>query len=233
MNMKLKCIITDDEPMARKGLKGYLEKVDFLELVAVCEDAVQLNQLLKQQHADLLFLDINMPLLNGIEFMKMNPTAPKVIFTTAYEAHALEGYELDILDYLLKPISFDRFLKAANKAYDYFRLKQSNEAGYLFVKTDARLEKLIFSEILFVEALENYLAIQLPDRKLIIRSTLKTMMESLPASQFAQTHKSYLVNLNAVRSVEGNLLQLGKFHVPMARQQKEQVLERILKNKLH
>jgi DNA-binding LytR/AlgR family response regulator len=233
MNMKLKCIITDDEPMARKGLKGYLEKVDFLELVAVCEDAVQLNQLLKQQHADLLFLDINMPLLNGIEFMKMNPTAPKVIFTTAYEAHALEGYELDILDYLLKPISFDRFLKAANKAYDYFRLKQSNEAGYLFVKTDARLEKLIFSEILFVEALENYLAIQLPDRKLIIRSTLKTMMESLPASQFAQTHKSYLVNLNAVRSVEGNLLQLGKFNVPMARQQKEQVLERILKNKLH
>lgn len=151
MTMKLKCIITDDEPMARKGLRGYAEKIDFLELVAVCEDAMQLNQLLRNQHADLLFLDINMPLLSGIEFMKMNPTAPKVVFTTAYEAYALEGYELDILDYLLKPISFERFLKAVNKAYDYFRLQQSNDAGYLFVKTDTRLEKLVFNEILLLK----------------------------------------------------------------------------------
>lgn len=231
--MKLKCIITDDEPMARKGLRGYVEKVDFLELVAVCEDAIQLNQLLREQQADLLFLDINMPLLSGIEFMKMNPTAPKVIFTTAYEAYALAGYELDILDYLLKPISFDRFLKAANKAHDYFGLQQSkpNDADYLFVKTDARLEKLVFHDILFVEALENYLSIQLPDRKIIIRSTLKTMLESLPPQQFVQTHKSYLVNLDKVQSVEGTLLQLGNFRVPMARQQKEHILERILGGK--
>ncbi len=233
MTMKLKCIITDDEPMARKGLRGYAEKVDFLELVAVCEDAIQLNQLLRRQHADLLFLDINMPLLSGIEFMKMNPIAPKVIFTTAYEAYALEGYELDVLDYLLKPISFERFLKAANKAYDYFRLQQSNDTGYLFVKTDTRLEKLVFNEILFVEALENYLSIQLSDRKIMIRSTLKTMAASLPAQQFAQTHKSYLVNLDRIQAVEGNLLQIDRFRVPVARQQKEQVLEKILKNKLH
>src|SRR5215813_379615 len=114
--MKIRCIITDDEPLARKGLQGYVEKTEFLELVAVCEDALQLDSALKQHKADLLFLDIEMPYLSGIDFFKSLPNPPKVIFTTAFENYALQGFELDMLDYLLKPVSFDRFLKASNKA---------------------------------------------------------------------------------------------------------------------
>ncbi|MGZ5133536.1 MAG: response regulator, partial [Flavitalea sp.] len=156
--MKIKCVVTDDEPFARKGLQGYIEKIEFLELVGNCEDAIQLNEMLKHQPVDLLFLDIEMPYMTGIEFLKNLSKPPKVIFTTAYEKYAVQGFDLDILDYLLKPISFQRFLKSANKAYEYFQLQHPVQAGadYIFVKADNRLEKIHFSDILFVEALENY-----------------------------------------------------------------------------
>lgn len=116
--MKLKCIITDDEPMARKGLQGYVEKLDFLELVGVCEDAIQLNNILKTQSVDLLFLDIEMPYMSGIDLLASLVNPPKVIITSAYEQYAIKGYDLEVVDYLLKPISFERFLKAVNKVYD-------------------------------------------------------------------------------------------------------------------
>lgn len=229
--MKIKCIITDDEPVARKGLQGYVEKTDFLELVAVCEDAVQLNTVLKQKHTDLLFLDIEMPYVTGIDFLKTTSSPPKVIFTTAYEKYALQGYELNVLDYLLKPISFDRFLKAANKAYDYF---QSSAGGspYLFAKTDNKLEKIVISEILFAEAMENYVAVYLPGRKLIIHSTLKGLLENLPPAKFIQPHKSYIVNIDTIISIEGNILHVAGYQVPVSKYQKEEVMEKILNNKL-
>jgi DNA-binding LytR/AlgR family response regulator len=231
MKQAIKCIITDDEPVARKGLQGYVEKIDFLELVGVCEDAVQLTSLLKQQPVNLLFLDIEMPYVTGIDFLKNTPNPPKVIFTTAYEQYAIKGYELDVLDYLLKPISFDRFLKSANKAYDYFQSKQQTDQPYFFVKTDGRLEKIIFEEILFVEALENYVAIHTAEKKLITHSTLKAMQENLPA-QFIQPHKSYLVNMACINSIEGNVLHIGKFQVPISKYLKDEVMERIVNNKL-
>lgn len=231
MKQTIKCIITDDEPMARKGLQGYVEKIDFLELVGVCEDAVQLTSLLKQQPVNLLFLDIEMPYVTGIDFLKNTPNPPKVIFTTAYEQYAIKGYELDVLDYLLKPISFDRFLKSANKAFDYFHSKQQTDQPYLFIKADGRLEKVNFDEILFVEALENYVAIHTAEKKLITHSTLKAMQENLPA-QFIQPHKSYLVNMACINSIEGNVLHVGKFQVPMSKYLKEEVMERIVNNKL-
>lgn len=231
MKQTIKCIITDDEPVARKGLQGYVEKIDFLELVGVCEDAVQLTSLLKQQPVNLLFLDIEMPYVTGIDFLKNTPNAPKVIFTTAYEQYAIKGYELDVLDYLLKPISFDRFLKAANKAFDYFHSKQQTDQPYMFVKADGRLEKINFDEILFVEALENYVAIHTAEKKLITHSTLKAMQENLPA-QFIQPHKSYLVNMACINSIEGNVLHIGKFQVPISKYLKDDVMERIVNNKL-
>jgi len=123
------CIITDDEPFARKGLQGYIEKIDFLDLKGVCEDALQLSNLLQQQPVDLLFLDIQMPHITGIEFLKAFPRPPKVIFTTAFEQYALQGFELDVIDYLLKPISYERFLKATWKARDYFALKEEKAVG--------------------------------------------------------------------------------------------------------
>lgn len=233
MTPTIKCIIIDDEPLARKGLQGYLEKIDFLELVGVCEDAIQLNSLLKQQQADLLFLDIEMPYVTGIDFLKNTPNVPKVIFTTAYEQYAIKGYELDVLDYLLKPISFERFLKAANKAYDYFAGIATPQNNYLFIKTDNKLEKVNLQELLFVEAMENYVALYTSDKKLITHSTLKALQEKLPAGQFIQPHKSYLVNIQCIQSIEGNILHVaGKYQIPISKYQKEEIMEKIVNNKL-
>jgi DNA-binding LytR/AlgR family response regulator len=233
MALPIKCIITDDEPIARKGLQGYIDKIDFLQLAGVCEDAIQLTSLLKQQPADLLFLDIEMPYITGIDFLKNTPQAPKVIFTTAYEQYAIKGYELDVLDYLLKPISFDRFLKAANKAYDFFAGASAADNNYLFVKTDNKLEKVNFNELLFVEAMENYVALYTADKKLVTHSTLKALQEKLPAGQFIQPHKSYVVNINSIQSIEGNILHVaGKYQIPISKYQKEEILEKIVYNKL-
>lgn len=227
MARKINCIITDDEPMARKGLQGYVERIDFLLLAGACEDALQLNSLLKQQPVDLLFLDIEMPYITGIDFLQQTANPPKVIFTTAYEQYAIRGYELDVLDYLLKPISFDRFLKAANKAFDYFHPGPAAAQSFIFVKTDSRLEKIRFADILFLEAMENYVAIYTTDKKYITHSTLKALQESLPATLFIQPHKSYLVNMEAIGAVEGNVLHVGRYQVPVSKYQKEEVMGRI------
>ncbi|NML21559.1 response regulator transcription factor [Pseudoflavitalea sp. G-6-1-2] len=233
MSQPIRCIITDDEPIARKGLQGYVEKTGFLTLTGICEDALQLNELLKQQSADLLFLDIEMPWLSGIDFLKNANNPPRVILTTAYDQYAIAGYELDVLDYLLKPISFERFLKAANKAYDFFQLQQSNKpADYLFVKADNRLEKIAYNEILFAEAMENYVGIYTEDRKLVVHSTLRALQESLPESRFIQPHKSYLVNMDAIRAIEGNVLHIAQYQVPVSKYLKEVVMEKILNNRL-
>lgn len=229
--MKIKCIITDDEPIARKGLQGYIEKIKFLELVAVCEDALQLNSAIKPQQVDLLFLDIDMPYVSGIEFLKNTTYPPKVIFTTAYEKYAIAGYELDVLDYLLKPISFERFLKASNKAYDYFLSKENagNNTTFIFVKANGKLEKLEFNDILFIEALENYIGIYTTEKKIIVFSTLKSILEKLPVSNFIQTHKSYIVARNKINSIEGNIININRYRVPISKFQKEQVLSNLNK----
>jgi len=178
----IKCIITDDEPFARKGLQGYVGQIDFLELKGVCENAVELNSLLKKEPADLLFLDIEMPYVTGIDFLRSIPSPPKVVLTTAYEKYALQGFELEVLDYLLKPISFERFMKAANKAFDYFRVQQtpSTVQDYIFVKAEGKLEKIHFTDILFAEALENYVAIYTREKKIITHLTLKMLQENFP-----------------------------------------------------
>ncbi|HKH61757.1 MAG TPA: LytTR family DNA-binding domain-containing protein [Flavitalea sp.] len=231
--MMIKCIVTDDEPFARKGLQGYIEKIDFLELIGVCEDALQLNELIRHKSVDLLFLDIEMPYMTGIEFLKNLSSAPKIIFTTAYEKYAVQGFDLDILDYLLKPISFQRFFKAANKAYEYF---QSQEAvandDYFFVKADNKLEKIHFQEILFVEALENYVAIQTKDRRIITHLTLASLKEKLPAKEFIQPHKSFIVSIDSINSIEGNIIHIHSFKVPISKYQKDEVMERIVNSKL-
>jgi len=228
----IRCIITDDEPVARKGLQGYIEKAGLFEIVAICEDAIQLNNVLKQQPVDLLFLDIEMPYISGIDFLKNLANPPKVIFTTAYERYAIQGFDLDILDYLLKPISFERFLKAANKAHDYFSQQVQQADEYFFVKTDYKLEKIAFEDILFAEAMENYVAIYTQEKKVITHITLKSVQEKLPAKQFIQPHKSYLVNMNKIEAIEGNILHIQHYQVPVSKYQKEEVLEKIVNNKL-
>lgn len=231
--MKLKCIITDDEPIARKGLQNYVERIDFLELVGVCEDAIQLNNQLKSQQADLLFLDIEMPYMTGIELLNSLSNPPKVIITSAYAEYAIKGYNLEVSDYLLKPISFDRFLKAVNKAYDQLISSQTPVVqDYLFVKTSLKLEKIRFNDMRFIEGVENYVAIYTSDGKIITHTTLRTILQKLPPERFVQVHKSYLVNIDKIDSIEGNLLGIGKNKIPLSRTYKETALEIILKNKL-
>lgn len=231
--MKLKCIITDDEPIARKGLQSYVERIDFLELVGVCEDAIQLNKQLKSQQADLLFLDIEMPYMTGIELLNSLSNPPKVIITSAYAEYAIKGYDLEVSDYLLKPISFDRFLKAVNKVYDQLISSQTPVVqDYLFVKTSLKLEKIRFNDMRFIEGVENYVAIYTSDGKIITHTTLRTILQKLPPERFVQVHKSYLVNIDKIDSIEGNLLGIGKNKIPLSRTYKETALEIILKNKL-
>jgi len=234
MSLKIKCIITDDEPFARKGLQGYISQIDFLDLRGVCENALELNSLIKQEPVDLLFLDIEMPYMTGIDFLKNIPSPPRVIFTTAYEKYALQGFELEVLDYLLKPIPFDRFLKAANKAFDYFRQQQTSAPAedHIFVKADSKLEKIPFADILFAEALENYVAIYTREKKIITHLTLKMLQEKLPAGAFIQPHKSYIAAIDKINSIEGNILHITNYQVPISKYQKEEIMEKIVNSKL-
>jgi DNA-binding LytR/AlgR family response regulator len=229
--MNISCIITDDEPMARKGLENYVQKIPFLQLEAVCEDAMQLNHFLQKQKVDLVFLDIEMPYLSGIGLLKTLQDPPRVILTTAYENYALQGFELDVLDYLLKPISFERFLKAANKASDYFALRSEPTADYFFIKADGRMEKIFFKDIISVEARENYAAIHTAAKKWMTHATLKSVQSMLPG-HFVQPHKSWLVNSEHITAVEGNVIYCGAQQIPVSKYQKEEVLRKILNGRL-
>lgn len=226
--MEIKCIITDDEPMARKGLRGYIEKIDFLSLVGECEDAIQLNTMLKTQQVDLLFLDIEMPEVTGLELLSNLTHSPKVIIVSAYEQYALKGYEFDVVDYLLKPVPFDRFLKSANRIYDLFQ-KEKGVNDYIFVKSNKQLKKILFKDILFMESMENYVVIQTISSKEVIYTTLKQLYESLPKDAFRQTHRSYVVNINQVNAIDGNQLKLQSYKIPIARNFREEIYNLILK----
>ena len=231
--MKIKCIITDDEPVAREGLQSYVEKVDFLALTGVCEDAIQLNTLLKTEQPDLLFLDIEMPYLSGLDLLATLSNPPKVIITSAYEQYALKGYELDVTDYLLKPISFERFLKAVNKVHDLLQKETAPAAEEcLFVKSDKQMKKVFLKDILFIEGLENYICIYTASDKILVHSTMKNIYNSLPESDFIQTHRSFIVNIHHVSLIEGNILNIAGHEIPIARNYRETVLARIIKNPL-
>ena len=231
MSDKISCIITDDEPFARKGLESYIEKIGFFDLKGVCEDALQLGDMLQKEPVDLLFLDIQMPHITGVEFLRAIRNPPKVIFTTAYQQYAIDGFELDVMDYLLKPIPYERFLKAAWKARDYFALREqpANTAPYIFVKANGKLEKIAFADILFVEAMENYVAIYLEGKKIVTHSTVKSLLEKLPSKQFIQTHKSYVAAIDKVDTIEGNTLHIKTYQVPVSKYLRDEVLAKIVK----
>lgn len=230
--MKIKCVITDDEPTACEGLQRYVERVDFLSLMTVCEDAIQLNTFLQTAQPDLLFLDIEMPYLSGLELLASLTHPPHVIITSAYEKYALKGFELDVTDYLLKPISFDRFLKAVNKVHNIMQQEERLEesSNYLFVRSDRQMHKVFLKDVVAIEGLENYVCIYTESSKLLVRSTMKRMVEVLPKGFFLQVHKSYVINLEKIDKIDGNRIIVGQHAIPIARNFRDEVFTRILKN---
>jgi DNA-binding LytR/AlgR family response regulator len=236
--MVINCVIIDDEPLARKGLKEYIADIDFLDLIGEFDNALKAMDLLKKGDTQLLFLDIQMPKITGLDFFKTLQAAPPVIFTTAYPQYALDGFDQNALDYLVKPISFERFLKAALKAKEYYEIRQQNDVSrgksqkdYFFIKADNKLVKIFFDEILFVEALQNYVTIHTADKKYITYLTFKSVEEYLPPDNFIKTHKSFIVSASKISTIEGNDIRLGNHHVPISRSEKELVMEKLLKGK--
>lgn len=230
--MRIKCAVTDDEPMARKGIQGYIEKISFLELAGVCDNAMALNDLLKEKEVDLVFLDIEMPYINGVEFLQSLTKRPKIIFTTAYEKYALQGFELEAIDFLLKPISFDRFLKAANKAHELFRNSPTPDAeqDFIFVKADHKLVKVHWDEVFYIKAMENYICLFTDSKRYIIHATLKSVAENLPSEKFLQVHKSYIIHTSKIAGINGNTLELGAFKIPVSRNFKNRLMEKVVNN---
>jgi DNA-binding LytR/AlgR family response regulator len=234
----INCIIIDDEPLARKGLKEYVEDVEFLHFSGEFDHPLKASQLINEGSIHLLFLDIQMPKISGIEFFKTLSNAPPVIFTTAFPQYALDGFELNALDYLVKPISFDRFYKAALRAKDYYEVRTENSKtsfmendDHFFIKSDNKLVKISLNEILFVEALQNYVSIQTISKKYITYLTFRTVEEYLPANRFIKTHKSYIVAAGKISSIEGSEIRVDSYSIPISRNSREEVMDKLLKGK--
>lgn len=236
--MKIRCIVIDDEPIARRGMQEYIAQVGFLELAGVFENPQKAYALLGQQHIDLIFLDIEMPKLSGIDFLKSLDAPPLIIVATAYPEYAVEGYELDVVDYLVKPVPLPRFLKAVNKANDILstrldgKMNVVKQGGYFFVKENGKFIRVLYEEVLFAEALQNYVAIHLPERRIVTYITLSVLEKQLPAAMFMRVHKSYIVSLDKISSIDGNTALVGLTGIPVSRKIKDQLVQRVLDNKL-
>lgn len=237
----LNCVTIDDEPLARECIVNYINEVDFLQSVGIGNNPLELSRLLDEQKVDLIFLDIQMPVINGIEFLKMAVNPPMVIITTAYPSYALESFQLDVLDYLVKPITFNRFFKAVSKAKDYHQLltrsAQTSEQGkveqdYFFIKCDYKYERIYFDEILYIQALQNYITIFTEKGKYITLLSLKSVEEKLDPKSFIRVHKSYIVSISKIEAIENNEISIQSHRIPLSRNYHEQVLNQVVNDKL-
>ncbi len=211
------CIIIEDEPLAQNILKKYIADHPSLELVAVCNDALEAQSAIRKQNIQLLFVDINLPKLSGINFVKTLLHPPLVIFTTAYPEFAVEGFELDAVDYLLKPFSFERFLKAVNKALEKLSPQHSDEytTTHIFLKADKKIHKIDLAAIHYIEAIGDYMKIVTDTGQLIINETMKKLQEELPARSFIRVHKSFIISRSKINFIEGNYIQVEDKSIPI------------------
>ena len=225
--MIIKCIVIEDEPLALERTKSYVQKVSYLNLIGEFNNGVDALGFLKTNKVDLIFLDIEMDDLTGIELLKTLVKPPKVIITTAYENYALKGYELKVSDYLLKPFSFERFLKAVEKTYEEFRTKSIDDKDYLFVKTEYRMEKVSFKDILYIEGMGDYRNVQTPNKKILTLQTFGELEKRLPKDKFCRVHKSYLVAIEPIEFVERNRIKIGEKRIPISETYKNRFFELI------
>lgn len=236
--MKINCIIIDDEPLARKGLANYIMQLPNLELTGTYAGAVEAMEAIRNSPVELVFLDIQMPGLSGLEMLRSVPQMPVTIITSAFPNHALEGFELNVMDYLVKPIPFERFVKAVNKATDFIELKrkpghESNHTeDYFFIKCEGRYEKILFDDLLFAEGLQNYVMLHTHTKRFMSYLTLKAVEEYLPADRFLKVQKSYIVSLSKIESIDGDEIIIAKKRIAISRTNRDEILNKILANKL-
>jgi len=238
MSNAIQCIIVDDEPVAREILESHLSKIDAIEIVYSCKSAIEAFNAINSNAIDLIFLDINMPEISGLSFAKSINKDIKIIFTTAYREYAVDGFDLQAVDYLLKPISFDRLLQAINK-YRNENLVIKNtisesiidEANdYIFVRSDRKMIKINFTEIKYIESLSDYIKIHLKDKTIITRETISNIEAKLPQNNFIRTHRSFIVSISQIDSLTNEYIEIGVSEIPISRSYKESVLKK-LKNK--
>jgi two-component system LytT family response regulator len=239
--MELSCVIIDDEPLARECIAKYVDEVGFLKLVGQGNNPVDLVDLIGRHSPDLIFLDIQMPLMNGIDFLKSASQLPMVIITTAYPSYALEGFQLDVMDYLVKPIIFERFFQAVSKAKDYHQLLIKSAASgqpvspapeFIFVKCGHVLKRIYVSDILYIEALQNYVTLFTLKGKYITQLPLKTVEMNLMNQPFIRVHKSYIVSITKIEAIANNEIIMQSFRIPISRHYRDQVMECVVNGKL-
>ena len=235
---KMKCLIVDDEPLARFHLKELADQIDFLSVEGVCATALEADTRVKESEIDLLFLDINMPYLSGLEFLEQLENPPLCILTTAYSEYALEGFRLQVADYLLKPIAFNRFYQAVNKAQQQFIINEKLRKNtplddpFLYVRQSDTFIKISWVDILFVESMQNYTKLHFKDKSLVIHQTMKAIEESLPTDHFFRIHKSFLINITHIDMISGGRLFINKIELPISRTRKEELLNQVVYKKL-
>ena len=231
LRMKTKCIIVDDEPLARELIRGHVQKLENFEIVEECENAMKAMESLRNQHVDLMFLDIKMPQISGIEFLKTLKNPPKVIITTAYSQYALDGFELDVIDYLMKPVTFERFFKAINKYFaaknqQIISLEKENgfdDHAFIYVKENKKVIKIYLKEIHFIEGLNEYIRIHTDNRRVVVKSSLQAIEKKLPSELFIRVHKSYIVSIPRIRAFNATTIELENAKVRIGRNYKNQV----------
>ncbi|WP_299438415.1 LytTR family DNA-binding domain-containing protein [uncultured Aquimarina sp.] len=241
--MILKCIVIDDEPLARECISNYINEVDFLELQGSCNNPLEITKIKSSHEADLLFLDIQMPRMNGIEFLKSMKTKPMVIITTAFPNYALEGFDLDVMDYLLKPVTFTRFFKAVCKVKEQYLLiqnktditknKENPNPDHIFIKCDSSYKKIRFDNILFIKAMQNYVAFHTTDgKKHLSLIPLKEVVKQLDSDIFMQVHKSFIVCIHKIEAIEKEGITIGSHYIPLGRNYRGSIMEKIVNDRI-
>jgi two-component system, LytTR family, response regulator len=231
--MRTKCLIVDDEPLAIEVIQSHVEKIESLEVISSCRNAMEAFDILNKEQIDLLFLDIQMPGLKGTDFLKNLEHPPKVIITTAYREYALEGYELNVVDYLLKPISFERFFKAIRK---YMQLAYNpaisinpkpveNKEEFIYIRINKKVHKIKLSEILFIESVKDYITIHMNAQKITAKHTISSLGELLPKNGFLRIHRSYIVSMEHIKSFTAHNIEIGKLELPIGRNYHQQVFK--------